>query len=143
MPIIKWNKDFLIGIQDIDENHRYLIRLLNETYDGFVLGINTESSFIDELFQCMADCFTYEENVMIDTSYSDYLVHKEEHEAFTENFLKIYDNYEDINTFIKLLMFLNNWIYHHIRETDANFGHFVGIQEPDEIVSRECPANSL
>jgi len=124
MPVIGWSKDFLVGIKDIDENHRYLMRLLNETYDGYVLGIVTDLFNLDELFQCLTDCFVYEEILMIGTSYCSYLAHKASHELFKINFLEMYNN-NNTNEFIDILMFFNNWVYRHIRDADSKFGDFL------------------
>ena len=139
--MVKWNMDLLIGIKDIDENHRHLVQLLNEAYDEFVVGINVEQLFIDELFQCMANCFDCEESLMIKTNYNCFSEHKSEHELFTLRFLEIYKNYnQDANTSIEVLMFLNNWINHHIRETDSKFGEFVEIQKLGKRMNQESAA---
>ena len=128
--MVKWSMDLLIGIKEIDDSHRQLVELLNEAYAEFIVGINVEQIFIDELFQCMANCFDREESWMIKTSYNNFSAHKSEHELFTLRFLEIYKNYsQDANTSIEVLMFLNNWINHHIRETDSKFGEFVEIQK--------------
>ena len=129
MSMVKWNMHLFIGIDSIDQNHKHLVQLLNEAYDEFIMGINIEEIFIEELFQCMAHCFDCEESLMIETSYPNLSAHKAEHEVFTERFLVIGNNYQrGADTSIEILMFLNNWINHHIRETDTKFGDFFEIQ---------------
>ena len=140
MPITKWNMSLLVGIQEIDENHRHIVQLLNEAYDEFIMGINIEEVFIDDLFNLMAHCFDCEETCMINTSYPGFYEHKAEHELFTLRFLEISNNYrQDANTSIEILMFLNNWINHHIRETDSKLGEFVEVQNLAKRINRECP----
>jgi len=35
MPIIDWDDRFLLGIPQLDEHHRQLVKLLNQAFDGF------------------------------------------------------------------------------------------------------------
>jgi hemerythrin len=124
MPIVKWNAGLLTGIKDIDENNRRLLLLLSESFDDFGIGSTTENNFIDDLFNCMANCFDCEETLMIKKSYPFFSEHKAEHEIFTQRFLEIYGK-QDADTYLEIMVFLNNWITHHIGETDTKFGNFV------------------
>lgn len=123
MFITKWNAELLIGIPAIDQQHRQLVELLTEAYVGFVIGINVEKHVVDEMIHGMTKCFEYEESWMVSRSYPEFLDHKKEHEFFVQRLLEISRSYkQDANTSIDVLIFLNNWVNHHIRLTDAKLG---------------------
>ena len=129
MPIIEWNVSFLLGIQEIDRHHKHLVQSLNKTYDQFKEGTEIDLSFLEELIDYSAHHFGCEEGWMKKTSYPKLAAHKEEHELFTSRvfeFKKDYKRNENIS--VELLWFLCNWVTHHIRETDAEFGRFVDVQ---------------
>ena len=139
MSMVKWNIGFMIGIHAMDENHRLLVQLLNEAYDEFVMGINIEEEFIEGLVKCIARGFDYEENFMLTSSYPKFAEHKAEHDIFTTRLLDIRKNYrQDATTSIQILMFLNNWIIHHIRQSDAQLGNFVEVQNLTKRIATEC-----
>jgi hemerythrin len=123
MFITKWNAELLIGIPAIDQQHRQLVELLTEAYVGFVIGINIEKHVVDEMISGMTKCFEYEESWMVNKAYPEFFDHKKEHDFFTQRLMEISRSYnQDANTSIDVLIFLNNWVNHHIRLTDAKLG---------------------
>jgi hemerythrin len=123
MFVTKWNAELLIGIPAIDQQHRQLVELLTEAYVGFVIGINIEKHVVDEVISGMTKCFEYEESWMVNNAYPELFEHKKEHDFFTQRLMEISRSYnQDANTSIDVLIFLNNWVNHHIRLTDAKLG---------------------
>jgi hemerythrin len=128
MPIIEWNVGYLLGIKEIDSRHKQLVQLLNETYDEFRRGVDIKRSILDELIEYADYIFKFEEELMLEIAYPDYAEHKKEHESFTSRvlgFKKLAK--QNKNLPIELLWFLCNWVTHHIRETDAEFGRFYDV----------------
>jgi hemerythrin len=130
MPKLEWNVNFILGIQEIDEHHKYLFDLINSAYDKFTGGESIGLSVIAELVDYADYHFTCEERWMVETSYSSFKEHKEEHDhfvrlvsAFVEELLN------DKDDSLELLAFVSNWIAHHILETDAKFGRYLDVQQ--------------
>ena len=137
MPIIEWNSGFLLGIQEIDKRHKNLVQLLNKTYDEFRGGKNIELSVLDELIDYSDYIFNFEESMMLDVSYPDRTGHQKEHESFTDRILEFKKTFkQNKNTQIELLWFLCNWVTHHMRETDAELGRFIDIQNINKRMNR-------
>jgi len=137
MPIIEWNVGFLIGIQEVDRYHQQMVQLLNEAYDEFREGAVVKQSVLDELIGHTEHIFDLEESFMLEISYPNYEEHKQEHELFASRiveFKKLSRKNKDVS--IELLWFLCNWVTHHLRETDAEFGRFVDIYQINKMVSR-------
>jgi len=130
MPIIEWNVNFLVGIQEIDRHHKHLVNSLNEAYDRFREGKEIELSFLQELVDYAAHHFACEESWMKKTSYPNLAAHQEEHALFTSRVCEFKREYKrNARISVELLWFLCNWVTHHIRETDAEFGRFVDVHK--------------
>jgi len=137
MPIVQWNINFLLGIHEIDQHHMHLVQLLNDTYDEFREKGSIDPSFIDELTEYARHHFACEEKLMKETAYPKLDEHKEEHESFNSRISEIRKCYkQQANVSVELLWFLCNWISHHIRETDAEFGRFVDVHNIRKRISK-------
>lgn len=125
MKILKWNKDFITGIDIIDFQHRVLISKLNElyTYINEVGNCICLSQMLDELFEYSIYNFSTEE------SYFDYFTYKKrenhinEHRIFKEEILNFKKNLKNDKLMIDydLLIFLTEWAINHMLETDLEF----------------------
>lgn len=130
MPIVQWNINFLLGIREIDQHHQHLVQLLNDTYDEFREKATIDPSLIDKLTDYAGYHFTCEENLMKQVSYPKLAEHKEEHDSFTSRIAEIQKASKQKETVsVELLWFLCNWINHHLRETDAEFGHYIDVHK--------------
>lgn len=128
MPIIEWNVNLLVGIQEIDRQHKQLVQWLNDNYDLFREGAEMEGTFLHELLDYSVHHFSCEEGWMRKTSYPNFVAHKEEHELFTRRIIEFKkEQQRNANVSVELIWFLCNWVTHHIRETDAEFGRFIDV----------------
>ena len=50
---IKWKKEYSVGIEEIDDQHKYFISLLNDLYNAIVEGKSQEE--LKVLFQDLSD----------------------------------------------------------------------------------------
>ncbi|WP_162604793.1 bacteriohemerythrin [Geomonas ferrireducens] len=122
----KWTPDLVIGIDDVDQCHQYIVRMINDAYDGFVVGINPESYILDEILVCMSQCFDYEQMLMMENCYPDFLAHRDEHELFRQRMIDVHSRRnKEGNLTIDLLVILDHWVNRHIRECDAKLGEYV------------------
>lgn len=126
MPIIQWNAALCPGIPEIDQHHKRLVLLVNDAYDEFREGRALSPSLLDELVTCCSEHFWYEESLMAEACYHKLAAHQAEHELFSCRLTGLRNGFKgDISHSIELLWFLCNWVTHHLRETDADFGHFL------------------
>lgn len=128
MPIVQWNMNLLTGIQEIDLHHKHLVELLNETYDEFREKESIAPTLIDELTDYASYHFACEERLMEESSYPKLGDHRKEHEAFRSRIGELRKAHRSKAAIsVELLWFLCNWINHHIRETDAEFGRYADL----------------
>jgi hemerythrin len=128
MSIFVWDKSFELGIEPFDEHHRYLVGLLNKTYDNFIAETGNEhlESVLDELIDYATYHFTAEERWMKEQRYPDLQQHKEIHDGFNLRVVEIQKDYHGRKARLSLevLIFLKEWLSDHILKTDAEYGLF-------------------
>ena len=128
MPLFEWNDKFSVLAKRYDEQHKNLIKILNDLYDAMKVG--KSSVILEEIFNSLLDYTKYhfndEEEMMKKFLYDDYLIHKKEHDLLAEKvieFKKKFDN-KEILISIELLNFLKDWLTNHIMKTDRKYGEF-------------------
>lgn len=124
--MIKWKDDFKIGIYEIDNQHRRLFEIAEDTYNllknEFILDkYDKIIELISELKDYAKYHFKSEEDYMEKIGYKRLLSHKVEHKDFIEKIdsidvFKIDQNQEAY--VMELLDFIVNWISNHILEKD-------------------------
>jgi hemerythrin len=128
MTFLEWDARYELGIHEFDEHHKYLIDLLNMTYDGFVGKAEHEElgAVLDALIDYATYHFASEEFWMERHDYPGLLLHREEHAGFCTRVVEIQKDFHQGKTNLSLetLEFLNSWLVNHILKTDAEYGRF-------------------
>lgn len=129
MPLLEWDKSFELGIKQYDEHHMYLVALLNEAYDNFIGGANTEilGAVLDKLIDYATYHFAAEEQWMDVQGYEGLTRHREEYNTFSRRVVEIRNDFHEGKTHLSLevLIFLKDWLSDHILRTDAGYAPFV------------------
>jgi hemerythrin len=127
--LIEWNDALSVGIQEIDEQHKILVNLLNELHDAIRQHHGRDASIA--VMQRLADYtrihFTVEESLMRILGYPEYETHKGHHEELIRQMqdLQARLNQGEAVSF-ELLHFLRNWLTNHIMEGDQRYvEHFL------------------
>lgn len=125
--MFEWKKDFELGIETIDNQHKKLLEIGNsisdllETHDQDSDDYDEIIDVIGELKDYTVYHFQNEEKYFLESKYPDYDKHKKEHDDFiayisSVDFSKIDENQEK---FMKdLLKKVINWVFNHIITTD-------------------------
>jgi len=127
---IKWDDSFLIGIEELDYEHKVLIYDINKLH-----GELARQDKKSEIEKCLGDIyarmqahFALEEHVMKEKQYRLYDEHKREHEklldGYTEYMMQILND--------KIVSFSNPiedtlryWVVNHIRNSDKKMSLMV------------------
>ena len=96
MKLIKWQKNFAIGVASIDYEHQQMIEKINEA-----LARIYESRKSDEIMRLLGDIhagisshFALEEKLMRDAAYEEFDAHKDDHELLLDEIREIMDRFE-------------------------------------------------
>lgn len=125
---IKWDPKLELGIPVIDDQHKKLVALCNNLYQGILrtkaVGV---ASWQDSLRGTLKECADYvmvhfrdEEKILQAVGYSDFASHKAQHEIYTKKILETVQNFNNItiSDAIQFVKFLYDWIMSHIAYTD-------------------------
>jgi hemerythrin len=128
--LIEWSDKLSVGIEEIDQQHRVLVGMLNEFHDAIHhhKGSEVARQIIKRLTDYTLIHFAVEEGMMRLLDYPDYEEHKEEHDALIEEIqqlsAKLVSGKKSVN--FELLHFLKVWLTKHIQESDRHYiPHFL------------------
>jgi hemerythrin len=122
--LISWSDDYSIGYKIIDDQHKELIRLTNEFYEGCQMGgVVAKIHFfktVQGAIQYIKTHFATEEEIMKKVGYPAFDTHKKMHEDFI---LKVVQQVrafesEDMPDPIGFIKFLMEWILKHVANAD-------------------------
>ncbi|MFO7831548.1 MAG: bacteriohemerythrin [Desulfuromonadaceae bacterium] len=129
-PFISWNDKISIGIQEIDEQHKQLVELINRLYDAMVQGEDrqqTANEILNELMQYTIVHFAVEESLFRIFDYPEYEAHRAQHQELREQVIDINTRAQGGERMItpELLFFLRKWITNHIMVEDRAYAPFL------------------
>ena len=127
---IEWTDDFLIGIAELDHEHRSLVADINRLHRA--LRDHDERARIEEtlgdILARMQAHFALEESVMKEHAYPHYAEHKAEHEALLDTvtgFIVRYEAEPGAGFSAALEATLDQWIVTHIVTHDKKMSLMV------------------
>jgi hemerythrin len=129
---LQWRLDYSIGIQEIDNQHRELIQLINDllkicredTTDENYESFNRLVAIILEHFH---KHFEAEEKLMLEKKYPRYEEHKKRHDKLIEDIKKMMDkivNEKQKMSLINMVIFLREWFVENIYIMDKQMGEY-------------------
>jgi hemerythrin len=127
---ISWNDNISVGIQEIDEQHKQLVELINRLYDAMVQGENKQDAareILTELTQYTIVHFAVEESLFRIFDYPEYESHREHHQELRDQVADINARIQEGERMItpELLFFLRKWITNHIMVEDKAYAPFL------------------
>lgn len=128
MELFKWRSDYTTRVEELDEEHREIVRLINTLYNGLRDGedAGTMKYVLDEMVEYTHSHFDHEERMMRRFAYPGYSDHKREHDSFRSTI-------NDVNGMVAsgvtglgkpLLKMMREWLLNHILEVDGKYGQF-------------------
>ncbi len=129
MAILKWDEKYSVNISLIDEQHKVLLKMINDFYDSIQSKSNNE--LIGELIRKMNDYvkfhFSTEEKMFQDYNYVEYYNHKKEHDEFIDKVTDLDRRFREgkIIVSFEITNFLKKWVIDHILKSDKKYSlHF-------------------
>ena len=126
--LFDWSDGYGVGVQEIDEQHKELVDLLNQLHTGLIDRRSSETmrKILDELAEYTRTHFSVEESLMRVSNYPDFDLHKRYHEDLIAQIVALQDRLDsgDEKITFELLLFLKLWLTNHINEADKLFGAY-------------------
>ncbi len=128
---IAWDEDLSTGIDEIDNQHKEIIRRIEEINDKADEGMSMEE--IDELVRFIGgyvfDHFAKEEEHMIKHKYPNYDSHKAEHMGFLKSFMFLKKMSKEGGVTSMIILAIQHqvvdWLVKHIKSVDKEMAAFL------------------
>jgi len=129
MALIDWSDELELGIASIDEQHKTLVKIVNDFHQGLANGCARESidNVLRQLFHYIHTHFTYEEKLLEKHAYPYTEQHRQKHNELIKQAETLRDKLTEGRIMIgmDILSFLKGWILHHILEEDKAYVNFL------------------
>lgn len=130
--VFHFTEDCMLGIEQIDQEHRHLFELLNQA----VAILDEETMFdqyeaiktiLAELDEYADEHFAHEEAYMESICDPELILQRTQHMVFKErisdfSFINIDDEEDQVKVLTELVNYLAKWLYHHILGSDIMIG---------------------
>jgi hemerythrin len=124
MPFLEWKDSYNIGVKEIDNQHRGLFDIISKLFTSREYEPDGKYFFLmmNKFVEYTQVHFSTEERYMQEAEYPKFAEHRNEHELFIAQLLKIVHDIENKEPDIedKTLNFLKDWYLAHILETDRD-----------------------
>ena len=129
MGLIKWKKEFSVDIKQLDNQHKKIIKILNQILALHQNGKNEKEieDILSNLTEYIKEHFRTEEELMLEHHYPGYDKQKQEHNQFIDRLFGFHKEYLKSRrlTTINLFNFVWDWFSQHILNLDKQYGPFL------------------
>ncbi|MCK5690357.1 hemerythrin family protein [Myxococcota bacterium] len=130
MALITWEDSFSVNMKEIDDQHKIIIKLINDLDDARLE--NRDKEVVIKIIVGLANYtlthFATEETYFQKYGYSDTQAHNKEHRDFIKQVVEFKTGYDlgraQLTT--EILEFLRNWLRDHILGSDQKYVEFFG-----------------
>jgi len=122
---IDWKEEYSVGVEEIDDQHKYFISLLNDLYNAIVEGKSREE--LGVLFQLVSDYaerhFATEEKYFDEFNYEGAAEHKQKHQEMRDEIKRIEStgSEREIDFYGNIVYFLKDWLEEHLAQMDQKY----------------------
>jgi hemerythrin-like metal-binding protein len=130
--LFPWKDEYSTGITEIDDQHKSLIKMINDLYEAMQDG--SGGAMLTPLLVALADYtenhFTTEERYMAEADYAEIDEHRREHAQMTAKVAELTHKHRSGKAAISIqtLMFLRDWLTRHICGTDKRMAPSLNIE---------------
>ena len=129
---VEWTDELSVGIEEIDEQHKLLVNLINRLFEQTVVHkADNNSQIMEEILHELVEYtvihFAVEESLFRIFHYPDTELHTKHHDDLKAQVVEIQEKVKkgEVTINVELLMFLKRWLEHHILYEDKLYGPFL------------------
>ena len=130
---VSWNKQLSVKVDEFDEHHKELIRLIQQLYEGMETGQGDEfiQTTLKELIDYTDYHFASEEINFREYNYPEAEEHIAQHQALLKKARTLYKELQEGRSVLsnEVLDFLQDWVMNHIMKTDTRYSEFFNGKE--------------
>jgi methyl-accepting chemotaxis protein len=123
--LVAWDQSFILGIEEIDNQHHTLVDLVNSLYHAMQEGRGHDSlgELLEQLKDYTVNHFGTEEELFRKTGYKGAEGHEEIHRDLVNTVLEFEQKFKSGEATItrELMTFLRDWLQNHIKKVDKAY----------------------
>lgn len=125
MELFKWNQEFSVRSEVLDDQHKRLFDIVNNLYTAFMEKAHKEKlgDIIKELHKYTIYHFTEEEKLLDGKGTPLSAEHKKAHDEFISRIRSFNEKFEGGNSGVtyEIMNFLRQWLIQHIKGVDKGY----------------------
>lgn len=129
MAFMPWTDEFVTGLPQIDEQHRWLVDATNQLHDEISkeeVDKDAVNNILHGLIDYTFNHFIVEEDLFNRYGYPESSAHIAEHNKFTRETASMLEKFEEGESVKEeALEFLKDWLSHHILKVDMAYVPFM------------------
>ena len=122
MALMKWDKSLSVGVEELDEQHKKLIEMINEAYEAIQ---KHDAHLVADLLTKMRDYaqlhFATEEEYLREAHFPELQQHKFYHKKFTTDVDAFQEKQFEKTNLSQIFVYLSRWLTQHIMEEDMKY----------------------
>lgn len=126
MPLFEWTAAISVGNEQVDDDHKHLISLINTLFDAISAGQSNQvlGEILDQLLGYTESHFLREEVLMQKIGYDGYEEHKAAHDELMNRVRELQAQYAAglVVSPMNVFGFLGDWLFKHIKACDKHLG---------------------
>ncbi len=132
MPLMTWTPSLSVGVKEMDNQHRELVKALNDLFDAMSAGQTKTvmGPLLTSLLKYTRYHFAAEEALLAEYEFPALADHKEMHKKLAKEVEEYVDRYQEgeIGVGAGLLDFLHQWLTQHIKKEDLRYGSWLNVR---------------
>jgi len=123
--LIEWKNEYSVGVKEIDEQHKIIIKLINELHS--VITGEKDKKELEHILEQLANYGSYhlanEEKYFDKFNYAEADEHKAIHQQYRNTILTFQEKFKvnKIKTIFEAIDFLEDWWIGHINNIDKRY----------------------
>jgi len=122
MALLEWKEEYATGIDEVDDEHKDLIDVINRLHDLLLADDAklTVPAFFDRLLKGVTAHFALEERIMGESDYPELEAHRQDHDRLLDEIRDLVEAFrqaEEVDS-VDLAMRLEPWFSHHFATHD-------------------------
>jgi hemerythrin len=129
--LVEWDDKYSVGIPLIDDQHKELIRLTNELFQGCRAGDDDAREYFMSAIRATTDYVKYhfsaEEKLLENVKYPYLGEHRKQHEGFVLQMVNDVKSFQEGKKFVpnSFVRYLKDWILSHIAMMDTQYAKYI------------------
>jgi hemerythrin len=141
MAFLSWRDQYRVGVEHIDQEHRFLFDLINEFHNEYRGGADRRAmeQVFNRLVQYSEEHFRHEEETMLESEYPLHAEHCALHEALYMALFRLSEELAagSLRIDMDTHRFLRAWLVEHILKHDLAFSDYLAQRTKAMLASKQ------